>query len=207
MNMELNVYQILAMRTSPDDHDRIRNGCLGLIGESGEIVDIIKKHMFQSVAGTPLPVDKLIEEMGDVMWYLAETATGISLCLETAVGKPDDAYLPDPQYEGKQLDQIAVMLSGCASFCYMYLCDKSTICHDHAVFGRYYLYSAFSHLQQLCLMLGTTMDHVMENNIEKLKKRYPDGFDPERSMNRPEYRNEQTESSPGFLFTERNQTI
>ena len=41
--MDLNEYQRLAMRTSPDGHDRIKNGCLGLIGESGEIADIIKK--------------------------------------------------------------------------------------------------------------------------------------------------------------------
>jgi hypothetical protein len=29
--MNLNEYQKLAMRTSPDGHDRIKNGCMGLI--------------------------------------------------------------------------------------------------------------------------------------------------------------------------------
>ncbi|MDO4356907.1 MAG: hypothetical protein Q4E13_10395 [Clostridia bacterium] len=49
----------------------------------------------------------------------------------------------------------------------------------------------------------------MERNIEKLKKRYPDGFDPERSLHRPGYEivgeeiDEYADPS-GFLFEMRN---
>ena len=32
--------------------------------------------------------------------------------------------------------------------------------------------------------LGLTLEEVMAQNIEKLRKRYPDGFDAERSMHR-----------------------
>lgn len=32
--------------------------------------------------------------------------------------------------------------------------------------------------------LGYTFEDVLEMNVEKLRKRYPDGFDPERSINR-----------------------
>lgn len=53
--MNLNEYQRLALRTSGAGHDRIKNGCLGLIGESGEIVDIVKKFMFQSGENPPFP--------------------------------------------------------------------------------------------------------------------------------------------------------
>ena len=34
--------------------------------------------------------------------------------------------------------------------------------------------------------LGYSLDTIMEMNIEKLKKRYPDGFETERSLNREE---------------------
>ena len=45
-------------------------------------------------------------------------------------------------------------------------------------------------------------------SIEKLKKRYPDGFDPERSIHRPEYeRKEQTESASTHLFNMRNKAL
>lgn len=33
-------------------------------------------------------------------------------------------------------------------------------------------------------LIGETLEDVAKANIEKLKKRYPDGFDPERSKNR-----------------------
>lgn len=42
-------------------------GALGLCGEAGEVVDLIKKHKFQ---GAALNRDKLIKELGDVRWYL-----------------------------------------------------------------------------------------------------------------------------------------
>lgn len=35
--------------------------------------------------------------------------------------------------------------------------------------------------------IGFSLDEIMERNIEKLKARYPDGFDAERSIHRPEY--------------------
>lgn len=36
----------------------------------------------------------------------------------------------------------------------------------------------------LCTKLGVPMSEVMERNIEKLDRRYPDGWDTERSINR-----------------------
>ena len=34
--------------------------------------------------------------------------------------------------------------------------------------------------------LGVSLEDILLQNIAKLKRRYPDGFDPERSMNRAE---------------------
>ena len=39
---------------------------------------------------------------------------------------------------------------------------------------------------RVCDAMGFTLDEVMEHNIEKLKKRYPNGFEVERSLNRGE---------------------
>jgi NTP pyrophosphatase (non-canonical NTP hydrolase) len=104
--MTLNEYQILAQRTSPDNnHNRILNGVMGLAGESGECIDYVKKNIFQS---HDIDHDKLIEELGDVLWYCAELAAG----------------------------------------------------------------------------LGVGLEEVAQWNIDKLRRRYPDGFDPERSVHR-----------------------
>lgn len=38
----------------------------------------------------------------------------------------------------------------------------------------------------MALSIGVGLDEVMARNVAKLRERYPDGFDPERSKNRPE---------------------
>ncbi len=42
------------------------------------------------------------------------------------------------------------------------------------------------YLAILCEAVGTTLETVMTMNIDKLKRRYPDGFSTERSINREE---------------------
>ena len=80
--MTINEYQKLAMTTlnpALDKKDVLINGVMGLCGESGEVIDIVKKHLAQ---GHELNRDKLIKELGDVAWYLAETATALDVDLE-----------------------------------------------------------------------------------------------------------------------------
>ncbi len=106
--MTINEYQELAMTTLNKDlnkKDILINGVMGLCGESGEAIDIVKKHLAQ---GHELDREHLIKELGDIAWYLAETATA----------------------------------------------------------------------------LDVTLEEVLSGNIEKLKKRYPEGFDKERSIQR-----------------------
>jgi NTP pyrophosphatase (non-canonical NTP hydrolase) len=80
--MTINEYQKLALRTSNMEtkEDLILNGALGLAGETGEVVDLIKKHYFQ---GHELDISKLIIELGDVCWYIATLAHGLGVDLET----------------------------------------------------------------------------------------------------------------------------
>jgi len=47
---------------------RLLHGSMGLVTESGEFMDAIKKHLFY---GKPLDKINLIEESGDLFWYLA----------------------------------------------------------------------------------------------------------------------------------------
>ena len=108
--MNGNEYQKSAMRTlNPKltKNEVLVNGVMGLGGESGEVIDIVKKHLFQ---GHPLDKEKIIKELGDVMWYVAE----------------------------------------------------------------------------VCEALDISLDEVMEGNIEKLQKRFKNGFSVEESINRGE---------------------
>ena len=105
-----NEYQQLAMTTlnpALNQKDVLINGVMGLCGESGEAIDIVKKHLAQ---GHDLDREALIKELGDIAWYLAETAYALNISL----------------------------------------------------------------------------DDVFERNIEKLKKRYPEGFSTAQSIHREE---------------------
>ena len=42
------------------------------------------------------------------------------------------------------------------------------------------------YLAEIADSLGITMEDIARRNIDKLRKRYPDGFDPERSIHREE---------------------
>ena len=80
--MTINEYQTLALRTlNPElsEKDVLINGVMGLCGESGEAIDLVKKHLAQ---GHPLDAEKLAKELGDIAWYLAETAHAIGYSLE-----------------------------------------------------------------------------------------------------------------------------
>lgn len=106
-----NLYQVEALRTASgmaqgDKHSgRLLNGVMGLCGEAGECIDLVKKHVFQ---GHDLDKEHLAKELGDVQWYLAVAADGI----------------------------------------------------------------------------GYKLAQIMDMNVRKLRMRYPDGFDVERSTHR-----------------------
>ena len=108
--MTINEYQQFAMTTlNPElsERDVLINGVMGLCGESGEAIDLVKKWLAQ---GHELDREKLAKDLGDICWYLAETATAI----------------------------------------------------------------------------GYDLEDIMAANIEKLKKRYPQGFEAKRSIHRSE---------------------
>lgn len=88
--MTINEYQELAMRTLNKEmgrKDMLINGVMGLCGESGEAIDIVKKYLAQ---GHELDKEHLIDELGDIAWYIAETATVLEIDLEEVLTRNID---------------------------------------------------------------------------------------------------------------------
>lgn len=120
-----NEYQSLSMRTNDGEHEErlhymlvktryektdiaeLFNACLGLSGETGELIDMVKKWIFHEKV---LDEDHLKKELGDVMWYVA----------------------------------------------------------------------------MFCKAMGWELDEILQMNVDKLKARYPEGFDTELSNHRKE---------------------
>ena len=128
-------YQQLAMRTNDNNStERLKNAiellirehkpecftpvvkdlggalmaCLGLSGEVGETLDMIKKWIFHE---KELDTEHLKKELGDIMWYMA----------------------------------------------------------------------------MMCHSFGFDLDEIMQMNVDKLRARYPEGFNVERANNRDEH--------------------
>lgn len=75
-------YQKEVLRTLNQEltpREQIINMALGLTGESGEVADLVKKAYFQ---GHSLDKEKLINELGDICWYLTNMCNCIGVELE-----------------------------------------------------------------------------------------------------------------------------
>lgn len=105
--MNTDQYQQEVSRTTPSENrtEALTIGALGLAGEAGEVIDLLKKHLYH---GHPLDLPTLATELGDVLWYMA------------------------------------------------YICNTMYI----------------------------SLDMVMAMNVDKLRERYPNGWEPERSIHR-----------------------
>ena len=88
--MTPNEYQRNAMRTASGistscPENLLLQGVMGMSGESGEALDIVKKIMFQGHELNEATREHLIRELGDVLWYVATTAEALDVPLETVM--------------------------------------------------------------------------------------------------------------------------
>ena len=98
-----NDYQRQAMTTlnpALSRKDMLINGVMGLCGEAGEAIDLVKKHLHQ---GHALDRQALAKELGDIAWYLAETAYALEIPLEDIL-KANLAKLKERYPEGFSAD-------------------------------------------------------------------------------------------------------
>lgn len=93
--MNMNQYLLESERTAGDEvtlgHQVFRagsyevveltHGAIGIATESGEILDIIKKHTYY---GKPIDKVNLAEEVGDVLWYCALILRNLGMTFEEA---------------------------------------------------------------------------------------------------------------------------
>lgn len=209
--MRPNEYQKEALRTEHGmnkKYPRELNCILGIIGETGECIDIYKKHMFQN---HPFDMEHIIKEMGDVCWYLAVLADAVDIPLEQCVISTHFQYKPETE---KIIDEIRIQRS-LSNFFMLYetvfnltskvneyssakrLCKTAEITeHERKelepTFKKRidkiidYIEKALKILLETACMFGYSLEEVCMKNIEKLRARYPEGFDTERSLHRKE---------------------
>lgn len=91
-NTPLDGYQVAAAATSSHKGfcmtkegldaqaaERVKMACLGLAGETGETLDLLKKFFYH---GHDLDLVKVKKEIGDVLWYVSELCSAFGLSLQ-----------------------------------------------------------------------------------------------------------------------------
>lgn len=75
--------------------------CLGITGEAGELVDVIKKHV---IYDKKLDFENLTEELGDMLFYIIGLCSNLGISLDECLIKnmeklkqryPDEVYTDD----------------------------------------------------------------------------------------------------------------
>lgn len=81
-------YQEAAIRSESDSPglfermeivNREVHACMGIQTEAGELCDVYKKYLFYN---KPIDRTNVIEEMGDLLWYMALLADSVGTSLE-----------------------------------------------------------------------------------------------------------------------------
>lgn len=171
--MNLLKYQRAALRTAQPTREhtlRLAVAGLGLSEEAAEVLDVVRQGAEH---------DKVVLEIGDLVWYGAELASALGISLGAIDTHPRDCD-DDPWSLADDLVISTGILTGTV---------KKTIGHGHPVDEAKItalLQAVFVDVATLSASMGSDLATVCEANIAKLRRRYPDGFSTERSQNRPD---------------------
>jgi len=135
----------------------------GAVGYTLGLVDECIEFHFSQVGGP------WIDEAGDVLWYMARLADVYGINLSAI--------------DSKKI--VSADILECAKNVGEYV--KKCVFHGHelevAELARR-LEILMEALAFVAFIFGSSLSDIMEHNVAKLRKRYPAGFETERSVNR-----------------------
>lgn len=170
--MNLEEYQLECKRTCPDlgSYDKnIFHMQLGVNTEIGEFLDIVKKHIAYN---KELDKVHLQEEISDIMWYVANQATFEGVVLQNL---EDFIFNLDlEKSKNTPIESSSYIMMNLATY------YNETITTDSSNF--------YDEIINILILASRALEldfyKGLENNIAKLKVRYPDKFTSEAALNR-----------------------
>lgn len=181
--MDLNKYQELSRRTSTlTGKEQLINGVMGLSGESSELLEIgLDLRLLTNTEGRKKFHERNIDELGDCLWYARETADSIERTIKALIDIPIE-------YEKVySLNESNLMISINSGKLIDIVKKNQFQGHELEMINFIFHLKAILHyISESARLIGSDLNEIMEHNIEKLKKRYPNGFEAEKSINRGE---------------------
>lgn len=153
----------------------------GLVTESAELVDAIKKHVFY---GKPLDVVNIKEELGDLLWYIAIPVRIFDLYLDLTQ-KNSNIYI-------RKKSNLVKQKEGLISY---FLQFNEYIAKLQGVIINFsnnptrtlhfsYFEDVIQEINLICEIYNLDLSEIMDININKLKARFPLNFTNEHALNR-----------------------
>jgi NTP pyrophosphatase (non-canonical NTP hydrolase) len=158
--MNILEYQRLAGRTYPDLGSFEKNHLhlqLGVISEFGELLDVFKKNIAYNKS---IDYTNISEEIADICWYLVNEAT--------LIGQGLRDFKITQELRLPQEDVITHLIR-----CLLAYLNKTLT-----------IQVLLENLWYITEFIGLDFEKGLENNINKLKVRYPEKFDSEKALNR-----------------------
>ena len=174
------VRNLVSPNSSKSFHAELETAALGLVGEAGEVADHVKKILFHELEFTDDVRRKMLLECGDVLWYVAFTASALHVPLqdlfEEEIDLPTQNFEQDlrcyslkvASYAGRIADLLNKVVDG---DCVEILDERQDV--KFLVF--YNLSKMSKYMVTLISVLGSSLKEVIEMNIDKLSKRYKNG--------------------------------
>lgn len=158
-------YSVFVERLSkplPTKQDRMDHAIIGMITEIGELADANKKHIFYEQS---LNYENILEELGDFAFYF-----------QMFLNEFTKIITYDEKMPSKHPTVLTILKE--LSY-YVSLCDDESYVEDIIYDFNLLLYH-----------YDMTLREVLEYNMEKLNKRYPNGYSNENAKLRLDKQNE-----------------
>lgn len=187
--MNLQEYAPQALRTAKlmDERSMLLHGALGVMTEAGEFAHTAGVY-FRSPLN-PFDFTNAVEELGDGCWFGVYTANAIGLDLPDlalifdqvagdilqCTGQPDACDLAvDALYYSAEAEKIGTAVK--AHVFYGKDLDRAAL--------TLALFDYFKQIYRLSVVIGVDFTSVLEQNVEKLRKRYPAKYSDEQAISR-----------------------
>lgn len=155
------------------------HACVGIAGEAGELLDAIKKHW---IYGKLFDAENVVEECGDILFYLSQACRNAGVEFDSLDTKQVHALVPVPHV----LIQCVNNIYGSAARLFDVAVDwqmGEVHCIGKVEFRRDAM-RILNEVESLLLGIDLTLQDAFQSNVNKLAKRYPQGYTDQSAIER-----------------------